>query len=281
MTDWPARVGRALYLLGLLLGAPATASQFIVDAVPGGLVEIPLAAVDQPRPDAYFGQRRVLVMKFGRRWAGLVGLPLDLVPGGYVIQVDRAGSEDATDYEFTVYPGRGDGQSVVTLPGPPAGAQETDFAWREPLDVELPLTTPVRRPAQRTFGRQRRGPGSGPAYADFVAFHIAGDMVIRSPGAGRVSAMVSDESGTYVWIDHGMSLYSRLGPVTDTTLSATDPVQAGRPIGRLRLDEDDTRRTFYWSVFLNGAAIDPFLISDIGKDTGGGAGDAALSDETR
>lgn len=281
MADWPARAARALCMLGLLLGAPAAASQFIVDAVPGGLVEIPLAAVDQPRPDAYFGQKRVLVMKFGRRWSALVGLSLDLVPGGYVVQIDRAGSDEVIDDEFTVYPGRGDGQTVVTLPGPPAVAQETAFSWREPLDAELPLTAPVRRPAQRTFGRPRREPGSGPAYADFVAFHIAADMVIRSPGAGRVSATVNDESGTYVWIDHGMSLYSRLGPVTATTLNATDPVQAGRPIGRLRLDEDDTQRSFYWSVFLNGAAIDPFLISDIGKDTGDGPADDAVSGDTR
>lgn len=279
MTDRLARVGRALCMLGLLLGAPATASQFIVDAVPGGLIEMPLAAADQPRPDAYFGQRRVLVLKFGRRWSGLVGLPLDLAPGGYVIQVHQAGSDDVTGHEFTVYPGRAAGQSVVALPGPPEGALETEFTWREPLDAELPLTTPVRRPAQRTFGRLLQGPG--PEYADFVAFDLAADTVVRSPGAGRVAALASDESGTYVWIDHGMALYSRIGPVTDTTLNATDPVQAGRPIGRLRLDEDETRRPFYWSVFLNGAAIDPFLISDIGRDTGGEPGDAAMADGTR
>lgn len=271
MTDWPARVGRALCALGLLIGTPGASGQFVLDAVPGGLIEIPLASLDQARPDAYFGQRRILVTKFGRRWAGLAGLPLRMVPGSYVIQVKLAESEKFEDRVFTVYPGRGDGQSVVELPGPPDDALDTDLVWREPLDAELPLDAPVPLAAQPTFGRHRPAPGSGPVYADFVVFNITTDMLVRTPDAGRVAAVVALESGTYIWIDHGMSLFTRLGPLTDATLSESEPVEAGRLIGRVRLDEDATPQPFYFSVFLNGAAINPFLISDIEKASGDGS----------
>lgn len=273
MTERFARPGRALCIAVLLLAAPGAAAQFIVDAVPGGLVEIPLATLEEPRPEAYFGQRRILVTQFAQRWAGLVGLPLSMVPGTYVIQVKPVDSESREDLEFTVYPGRTDSRTVVTLPGPPPGALKTEFAWREALDAELPLKSPVPLAAQPTFGRYHRPSDARSSYADFVAFNIERDTRVKTLDAGRVAALTAHESGTYVWIDHGMSLYTRLGPLTDTTLNPSDPVAAGQPIGRVRLDEEDTPQPLYLSVFLNGAAINPFLISKIEKATGGGSTD--------
>lgn len=268
MSEPLARAARALCMLALLLGAPYASAQFILDAVPGGLVEIPLVSIDQGQPQAYFGRRRVLVTKFARRWVGVVGLPLSLVPGTYVIQVGLEGSENLETREFTVYPRHRGGGAVVSLPGPPADAPEPDFEWRESLDAELPLNAPVALPARQTFGRYRRQSGSGqsaPEYADFVAFTIAGSTVVKSPAAGRVAATSVHESGSYVWIDHGMALYTRLGPLTETTLRQSDHVSGGQPVGRVRLDEDEPPRDFYLSVFLNGTAINPFLISDIKK----------------
>lgn len=281
MTEGIARLGRALCIAALLLAAPGASAQYILDAVPGGLVEIPLATTDEARPEAYFGQRRILVTPFGRRWAGLVGLPLSMVPGTYVIQVKPADSETREDREFTVYPGRTDGRALVTLPGPPPDALQTEFEWREPLDAELPLNPPVFLAAQPTFGRYRQAADARPSYADFVVFNIVRETRVRTPDAGRIAAMAAHESGTYVWIDHGMSLYTRLGPLTDTTLSPSDPVAAGQSIGRVRLDEDETPQPLYLSVFLNGAAINPFLISEIEKAADGAATDRPGSSRLR
>jgi len=270
MIESLARAGRVLCLAGLLLAAPRAGAQFIVDAVPGGVVEIPLAPAAQPRPEAYFGQRRILVTQFARRWVGLVGLPLNLTPGSYLIQVKAPDSEKLEPREFTVYPRRSTGQSVVALPGPPVAAPEQGFVWREPLDAELPLGSPVALPARPVFGVYREAASSEPAYADFVSFQIAADTPVTAPDAGRVAGVARRESGVYVWIDHGMAFYTRIGPLTAAALDPSDTVEAGQPIGRVQPDEQDTPQILYLSVFLNGAAVNPFLVSEIDKTNGNG-----------
>lgn len=260
-------------LLGLLLSASPASSQFIQDAVPGGLIEIPLAPLQQARPDAYFGQKRVLVTEFGRRWSALVGLPLGMVPGTYVIQVRLEDSENPEDRAFAVYPGRQrGGAATISLPGPPPEALKMEFEWREALEAALPLTPPVAPAAAPTFGRHLGESAPGAGHADFAAFTIPRNTLVRAPGAGRVAAATGHRTGTWIWIDHGMSLYTRIGPVTDTHLTAADTVTAGQVIGRIRLDEDESSRTFYLSVYLNGAAINPLLIFDMSSTAGPGGG---------
>jgi len=270
MNEHPTRSVRVLCLLCLLLAAPGAAAPgpdnpFIIDAVPGGLMQIPLAERDQPQPQAWFGQERALVMTFGRRWAALIGLPMSLVPGSYVLRVKSADTEtDEPDArKFTVYPRRREGQSLVTLPGPPPDARGLDLAWRDALDAALPLGPPVALPARAAFGGYRPSGRDGPAHADFVVFTIRRDLSVRAPAAGRVAAVVAAEAGAWLWIDHGMSLYSRIGPVSTTGLDPEAAVSAGQVIGRVRLDEDETPHSLYLSVFMNGAAINPFLIADI------------------
>ncbi len=265
------RLRSVVCFLGLLAGVAPASAQFIQDAVPGGLIEIPLAPLELSRPEAYFGQKQLLVMPFGRRWSGLAGLPLDMVPGTYVIQVHFTDSDKQEDRAFTVYPGRGGGRSQVALPGPPPEALDTEFAWREPLEAELPLSPPVAATARPLFGRYMEGSTAGDPYSDFVAFRIPGTLLVRAPGAGRVTDTIVQEAGTWVWIDHGMGLYTRLGPITDTNLKPSNTVAGGQAIGRLRLDEEDTPGIFYLSVFLNGAAVDPFLIFNMDNTPGGNA----------
>lgn len=258
-----------------MIGAPGAFAQLILDAVPGGLVQIPLVSADQPRPEAYFGQKRIMVTRFAGRWEGVVGLPLTMVPGTYVIQLRLEEPEDGEgdgdtmeDRTFTVYPGRRPGRPAAALPGPPPAAHRTDFAWREPVDAALPLRSPVEAAARPTFGRiQPQANGSNPPYVDYAAFTIDRDMPVTTPGAGRVAATLTHESGVYAWIDHGMTLYTRLGPLTDLAVNESDHLEAEQVIGRIRLDEDDTPQPFYLSVFLNSAAINPFLIFELQKKT--------------
>lgn len=261
----------------LMIVAPGAFAQFVLDAVPGGLVQIPLLSADQPRPEAYFGQKRIMVIRFADRWEGVVGLPLTMVPGTYVIQLrldepdDGDGNgESMEDRAFTVYPGRGSGRPAAALPGPPPAAHRTDFAWREPVDAALPLRSPVEAAARPTFGRiQPQADGSNPPYVDYTAFMIDRDMPVTTPGPGRVAATLTHESGIYAWIDHGMTLYTRLGPLTDLAVNESDRLEAEQVIGRIRLDEDDTPQPFYLSVFLNSAAVNPFLIFELQKKTAG------------
>jgi hypothetical protein len=80
-----------------------------------------------------------------------------------------------------------------------------------------------------------------------------------------------------------MGLFTRTGPLSAITRQTNEPVEAGRPIGRLVLDNADEPRNLYWSVFLNGAMVDPFLVSSVRRsDDGsqqGSVGPAAASNQ--
>lgn len=264
MTDLYRRLQRGLCtIVGILLWAPAAPAQVVLDAVPGGLVEIPLASSDRARPQAFFGQRRILVMEFANRWAGLVGLPLSLLPGRYIIQVKLEENEDMEAREFTVYPGRRTREPPVDLRGPPPDVLALEPSWRETLDAELPLDAPVPLPADPLFGQYRLNGSPGSGRVAHVAFTVPGDMPVNAPDAGRIASTTVHETGTYIWIDHGMGLFTCVGPVSGTGLQESDPVDAGQVIGRIVLNEDEQPAPLYLSVFLNGTAVNPFLIADI------------------
>jgi len=255
---------RRLALLLYLWCWPAVA-QITIDTVPGGVVEIPLGAVSEPVPQAFFGQRHILVMPAGPRWVGLVGLPRDLVPGRYVV---RTGLDDAnapTIYEFMVLPRHSGGPPLAGQETLPPAADPGRLEWRQTLEASLPLRPPLASAAKPLFGRHHHEPGGASRYLDFVVFEAAVDSQVMAAGNGRVDSLESYDSGVFVWIDHGMGLYTRTGPLSRTALNPDDPVEAGQSIGRIILDTADQPRALYWSVFLNGTAVNPFLLSNLSR----------------
>jgi len=276
----PAAVLCYLAAIPGLLWWLSCAAQVTLNAVPGGLVEIPLATLNRPRPQAFFGRERVLVIRFGRQWVGLVGLPLTLVPGSYLIRARLEDGQDAVNHQFTVYPRQEETPPVVHVPQQPADAPPAALTWREPLDAKLPLEPPVPLPAQPIFGHYRQTTdsrsGLRSAYVDFIAFQVASDTAVKAPDNGVVAGIEIHDSGAYVLIDHGMGLFSRVGPMTRTELQVSQPVKAGQMIGRMILDTADKSKPLYWWVFLNGTAVNPFLMSRIEKapirDNGSGTG---------
>lgn len=267
-TRWADRIAGLGLVLMLALAPGPGAAQVILDASPGGLVEIPLVPADQPRPPASFGQKRVLVRSFGGDWVALVGLPLDLVPGRYIVQARPEGRDEPLVEEFTVFPRRSRRQSVVDLGATPPDPGAVALAWRETLDAAFPLLPPVAGPARPLFGRYRQVSQTETEHISFVAFDIDADTAVTAPGNGRVSAVTGEEPALFVWVDHGMGLYTCVGPLSGTARIVDDPVEAGSMLGRVTLDEDEEPRSLYWSVYLNGAAVDPFLLSDLKPASG-------------
>lgn len=247
--------------LAVVLAAPATATQVTLDAVPGGLVEIPLVPLEQPRPPAEFGRERLLVMPFGGQWVALVGLPLDLVPGNYIIQARPEGADAPLIQEFSVFPRRTRRPAVVELANPPPEPGIIEFEWRDTLDAAFPLAPPVSAPARPLFGSYRQVSETQSGHVDFVTFPVSADTPVTAPGKGRIALVSSSDNGAFVWIDHGMGLYSRVGPLTHASGRVNDPVESGQAVGAVLLDEEEQSGALYWSVYLNGAAVDPFLVS--------------------
>lgn len=258
-------VKRALVLVACLYCLPA-AAQITIDAVPGGVVEIPLGPVsEEPPQEAYFGQRRVLVTASGPDWVGIVGLPLSLVPGHYVVRTGIDDNEDPVAYEFTVFPRRIREKPVIEQPDLIPATQPGDLPWRESLDTELPLLPPLAAAARPLFGRHYQESNGESRYLDFVIFKVTSDTSVSAPGGGRAHRLETRPGGSFLWIDHGMGLFTRTGPLTSTTLEPGDTLEPGQSVGRIVLDTADRAVTLYWSIFLNGTAVSPFLLSDLDK----------------
>jgi len=258
------RLGRSALVL-LALWCPPAGAQLTIDAVPGGVVEIPLGPLSGDTPQAFFGQRRVLVRASGSEWVGVVGLRLSLLPGRYVVRTGLDDHQDPVAHEFTVFPRRVEERPLIRALEPPPDTGPVDLAWRDTLAATLPLAPPLALPAQPVFGRHLQRPDGGSQRVDFVVFEVASDTGVKAPDAGRVAAIRTHRSGVYVWIDHGMALFTRTGPLSRAAVSPDDAVETGQSLGRLALDEHGTPRTLYWSVFLNGAAVNPFLLSDLDR----------------
>lgn len=253
--------------------ASGSTAQVVLDAVPGGLAQIPLAPGWQRPPTAFFGKRRILVRRFADRWAGLIGLPLSMVPGSYLIDVHPANSDDTVIREFTVYPRRRKGHSPMDLPALPAEVLAMELTWRNTLDAKLPLNGPVALPARDIFGRYRIVSESKTGHVNYVLFPITAPVSVKAPDAGLIAALIHSAGGTYIWIDHGMGLYSCVGPIDQTALTVSHPVAAGQTIGQMGPQTGDALTPLYFSVYLNGVAIDPFLVANLeraGAPTGSG-----------
>jgi len=255
---------RGLVLLCCLWWVPMSVpAQITIDAVPGGIVEIPLGPVSDAPPKAFFGQRRILVTPSGPEWVGIVGLPLSLVPGRYVVRTAVDDDPDPVAHEFTVFPRRTREQPMIERPDLAPSPRAGDLPWRSSLDAELPLAPPLTVPAQPLFGRLHRNSTDDSRYLEFVVFSVTTDSPVAAPGGGRVQRTESLEAGVYVWVDHGMGLFTRTGPLTRTSVSPGDPLQPGQTLGRIILHSADRPGSLYWSVFLNGTAVNPFLLSNL------------------
>ena len=49
----------------------------VESAVPGGIVQIPVADIQQAAPQVYFHDKPVLVVAHNQQWLAVVGIPLD------------------------------------------------------------------------------------------------------------------------------------------------------------------------------------------------------------
>lgn len=257
-------IKRWLALALCLCWAPAPA-QITIDVVPGGVAEIPLGPASEEPPQAFFGQRRILVTESGQDWVGIVGIPLSLVPGRYVLQTGVDDNKEPVDHEFTVFPRHLREQPIVEQPELTLETRAPRLDWRESLDADLPLDPPLSEPARPLFGRHYQRASGESRYLDFVVFDVAADTPIKAPDDGRVERVEAHETGTLVWIDHGMGLFTRTGPLTRVAVAQGDTVNTGQTIGRVALDTAEPPRPLYWSVFLNGTAVNPFLLSDLDK----------------
>lgn len=255
-----------------LVAQPAQA-QLRAESVPGGVAEIAVAPAAAPRPQVRFGGHPVLLQQRRDGWYALVGLPLDTPVGEQQLELGPDG--DSRPLPFTVaaknYP-----VQKLTIKNPkmvtpdPADLARIEAERARQIDIrsrfrDVPVSrTDLALPAdgrlssrfglRRVFNGEPRAPHTGLDVA------VPAGTPIRAPADGVVS-LVDDLyfNGKTVFVDHGQGFVSMVCHLEQAGVQAGQTVRRGEVVGRSGSSGRATGPHLHWSVYLNGAAVDPAL----------------------
>ncbi len=264
-------IRRAVLALTCLAALPAHALPQEA-AVPGGLALVRLGNGDE-RPQAWFGDKRVAVLRDAKGWVALVGLPLALEPGGHTLRVVSAGAEEsktirvaAKHYSlqrFSVPDHRKvepPPEDMLRIEREQKRIDEIKALFRDEPEPDLAFRPPAQGKLSGNFGLRRvingleRMPHAG------IDFALPVGTPVRAAGAGVVV-----ETGDFffnghsVYLDHGQGLVTLYCHLDRVDVQPGARVAAGQVIGL----SGNTGRTsgphLHWTVLANGAAVDPRL----------------------
>lgn len=260
-------------LLGIVLAAPAAAELPRHLPAPGGVAVIDLGPAEPPRPEARFQGSKVMVAKQDDHWHAVVGLPLNLSPGKYELEV-RA--EDVVKQFVLAVESREYESQYITLKNdrmvnPYEKDMERIRAERVRQDKSLETWSPVPDPAtrfilpveapqssafglRRYFNEQPRAPHSG---IDLAAPE-------GTPILAPARAIVLDTgdfffNGNTVFLDHGQGLVTMYCHMSEISVESGDVIEQGEAIGKIGSTGRVTGAHLHWGVSLNDQRVDPWL----------------------
>ncbi len=288
MTDLPAAnrgflLTRRLFLwlcwLLLIPVAPAGGVELLRESnVPGGVAVIELPAAGGEQPEAWYRDRRVMVLNNANRWYAIVGIPLNAKPGEHTLTVK---SSTAKKIRFTVT-GKKYREQHLTIKNKRMVNPDADdlkrirkekkeiiaaFAhWRDTRQIDTSFVLPVDGPLSSPFGlrrffnKQPRKPHSG---LDIAAPE---GTPVRAPAAGIVIATGNYFfNGNTVFIDHGQGLITMYCHMNRINVKKDDLLEEGQIIGEVGSTGRVTGAHLHWSVSLNNTRVDPELFLSASK----------------
>lgn len=215
---------------------------------PGSVATVKLGATTT-KPVARFGRRKILVIKRGVEWYGVVGLPHDLVPGEYIV-TSVVDDDPATNVAFMV---RRDNQSSAAVPAIDNRElpDETELlSWKtsETLTPTLPFIKPVFGDQLGTFDH---------AIGSVTLVSSDGASVV-SPKAGIVVDVKQNGPGAHsVTIDHGAGVFSIIAPVYEVSVKKDDEILESMRLGSAGAMTADGKSGINWAIALNGVFVNP------------------------
>lgn len=258
--------------LGFLAALPAAHALPQEAAVPGGIILVRLGnSTELPR--AWFGEKRVAVLRDAGGWVALVGLPLALEPGVHELRVAGAGAEGnksirvaAKHYplqRFSVPDHRKvepPPEDMLRIEREQKRIDEIKAAFRDESEPDLAFRLPAQGKLTGNFGLRRiingleRMPHAGIDVAAPVGtpVHAAGAGVVVETGDYFFN-------GNSVYLDHGQGIVTLYCHLDRVDVKPGERVAAGRQLGL----SGNTGRTsgphLHWTVIANGTAVDPRL----------------------
>lgn len=239
--------------------------------VPGGLAIISIQL--EEKPEAFFYDRKVMMIGSSNNWKAIVGIPLSAKAGTHELLVKSSGIE--TNYKFEVTNKDYETQYLTIKNKRKVNPNEQDMSriinekkliskakshWSDNEDVPLKFIQPAEGPYSSPFGLRRffneqpRRPHSG---LDIAA--PKGAPIIAPADGTVINTGNYFFNGNTVFLDHGQGLITMYCHMDSISIEEGSQVKTGDIIGNVGLTGRVTGAHLHWSVMLNNVTIDPIL----------------------
>jgi murein DD-endopeptidase MepM/ murein hydrolase activator NlpD len=243
----------------------------IESPVPGGIAIISIHTVE--KPEAYFHDRKVMILGSSDNWKAIVGIPLSEKVGTHELTVRSKNIE--TNYKFEIHKKEYKTQRLTIKNKRKVNPNEQDMSrivsekekiskakshWRDSDNIALrfikPTTGPYSSPfgLRRFFNEQPRKPHSG---LDIAA--AKGTPIVAPANGVVIDTGDYFFNGNTVFIDHGQGLITMYCHMDQISINEGTQVETGDVIGNVGLTGRVTGAHLHWSVLLNNTTVDPIL----------------------
>ncbi len=252
--------------------------------IPGGLKIIHIGPSEQPKPNAFYGKRKLMVVEHNKQWVTLVGIPLSVKAGSQKVRIEQAGEVrtvifDVADKGYPtqhititdkrkVNPNKLDMERINKESARIKKALRT---WTDIDKVPFNFIWPIEGQVSGLYGRRRvfngqpRRPHSGIDIAAPTGTKIMApaDGIIRGTGDYFFN-------GNTVFIDHGQGLVTMLCHLDRIDAKDGDVVMQGDIVGTVGATGRVTGPHLHLGISLNDVRIEPRLFfperTDVKKD---------------
>ncbi len=240
-------------------------------AVPGGVAIISIQIED--KPEAWFYDRKVMILGSNNDWKAIVGIPLTAKIGIHDLKVKSSGVE--TSYKFEVAKKDYETQYITIKDKRKVNPNDQDMSritkeqkliskakahWSNKDDVSLKFIKPAEGPysspfgLRRFFNKQPRNPHSG---LDIAA--EKGTPIVAPADGTVINTGEYFFNGNTVFLDHGQGLITMYCHMDSINIEEGAEVKTGDIIGNVGLTGRVTGAHLHWSVMLNNVTVDPLL----------------------
>ena len=273
MSTYLLSAALALATTAASTAAVSTAELPRASLVPGGIFIAPIQTTVDQAPVVTYDGKRVMVLKSGKGWIAVVGLPLAATPGQASIHVE-SGDAATTPVEFTIANKQYAVQSLKVAPAKVdlspkdlARAQlETErihaalatYSDDPPATLRLLQPVPGKRSSsyglRRVFNHEPRNPHNG---MDIAA--PSGTPVMTAADGTVLDTGNFFFAGNTVIVDHGKGLITMYCHLSHIGVKRGDHLKRGDILGKVGATGRVTGPHLHWAVALNQTFVDPAL----------------------
>ncbi|MBS0372170.1 MAG: peptidoglycan DD-metalloendopeptidase family protein [Proteobacteria bacterium] len=270
----PPRLRHAAAALVLLTcGSVPALAELRPESVPGGVASILVAEAGAPRPEVRYAGHPVFLQQRQGGWYALVGLPLDTPVGDQYLEVGPDAARRPLPFHVAAkaYP-----VQRLTIKNPKMVTPDDEdldrinaerdrqisvrSQFRDVAVARTDLALPAAGRLSSRFGLRRVFNGEPRAPHTGLDVAVPTGTAVRAPADGVVT-LVDDFyfNGKTVFVDHGQGFVSMVCHLDKAGVQLGQTVHRGDVLGQSGSSGRATGPHLHWSVYLNGAAVDPAL----------------------